>query len=83
MIKIKDKLVISIIGQIMIRFNLSINLCRLLLYGVLLDVTFDTIILIGILNTNDIFPNINLYSSKNIYSYAVSLEICSKQKSLF
>ncbi|SOS76511.1 DEAD box helicase, putative [Plasmodium sp. gorilla clade G1] len=82
-IKIKDKLVISIIGQIMIRFNLSINLCRLLLYGVLLDVTFDTIILIGILNTNDIFPNINLYSSKNIYSYAVSLEICSKQKAYF
>ncbi|SOV10822.1 DEAD box helicase, putative [Plasmodium sp. gorilla clade G2] len=82
-IKIKDKLFISIIGQIMIRFNLSINLCRLLLYGVLLDVTFDTIIIISILNTNDIFPNINLYSSKNIYSYAVSLEVSSKQKSYF
>ncbi|CRG95331.1 DEAD box helicase, putative [Plasmodium gallinaceum] len=82
-IKIKNKLVISIIGQIMIRFNLTINFCRLLLYGIILDLTFDSIIIISILITNDIFPTFNLYSSKNIYSYGVSLQLSLKQKSYF
>ncbi|KJP89692.1 hypothetical protein AK88_00652 [Plasmodium fragile] len=82
-IKIKDKLVISIIGQIMIRFNMSINLCRLLLFGVVMNVTFDTIIVTAIINTNDIFPSFNLFTSKSIYSYGVSLETSLKQKQYF
>ncbi|ANQ07760.1 Helicase [Plasmodium coatneyi] len=82
-IKIKDKLVISIIGQIMIRFNMSIYLCRLLLFGVVMDVTFDAIIIASIINTNDIFPSFNLFTSKSVYSYGVSLEASLKQKQYF
>lgn len=82
-IKIKDKLVISIIGQIMIRFNMGIYLCRLLLFGVIMDVTFDTIIITSIINTNDIFPSFNLFTSKSVYSYGVSLEMSLKQKHYF
>ncbi|VUZ95440.1 ATP-dependent RNA helicase DHX57, putative [Plasmodium vivax] len=82
-IKVKDKLVISIIGQIMIRFNMSINLCRLLLFGVVMNVTFDAIIITAIINTNDIFPSFNLFTSKSVYSYGVSLEVSLKQKQYF
>ncbi|SCP04283.1 ATP-dependent RNA helicase DHX57, putative [Plasmodium ovale] len=82
-IRRRNKLIISIIGQMMIRFSMGINLCRLLLYGILLDLTFDVIIIVSILNTNDIFPSFNLFSFKNIYTYGVSLQLSLKQKSYF
>ncbi|VWU52517.1 DEAD box helicase, putative, partial [Hepatocystis sp. ex Piliocolobus tephrosceles] len=82
-IKIKRKLAISILGQIMLRFNLSIDLCRLLLYGILLDVTFDSIVIACILHVGHILSPGNLFFFKDIYSYGTSLLSNLKQQIYF